>query len=145
MISTIVCSRQNPSWTIHERNIARTAGISYEYLRIDNRDGRLGICAAYNLGVAKSKGDILVFVHEDVFFMECGWGKVLENKFAADPALGLLGVAGTQYLFADKMSWTAAGRPFLRGRVVHELNAGNEFFMTAFSLDKDDADIPHTG
>ena len=88
-----------------------------------------------------AKGDPIVFVHEDVFFMEQGWGTILKKKFGEMKNLGLIGVAGTQYLFADKMSWTAAGRPFLRGRVVHELDSGNEFFMTAFSLDKTDSEV----
>lgn len=141
MISIIVCSKQDPSWSIHERNVARTAGVPHEYLRIDNRSGASGICNAYNRGIERASGDLLVFVHEDAFFMEPGWGATVEQKFSADPALGLLGVAGTQYLFADRMSWTAAGRPFLRGRVVHELDAGKRFFMTAFSVDKADAEV----
>jgi glycosyltransferase involved in cell wall biosynthesis len=140
-ISVIVCSRADPAWTVHERNVAKTAGSAHEYLRIDNRSGRYGICAAYNKGIEQARGDILVFIHEDVFFMETNWTAVLAEKFAGDPALGLVGVAGTQYLFADRMAWTAAGRPWLRGRVVHELNAGNEFAMTAFSLDKSDAEV----
>lgn len=140
MISIIVCSRQDPAWTKHERNVAKTAGSACEYLRIDNRSGSYGICAAYNQGVDRAQGEILAFMHEDAFFMEKGWAAVLAKKFADDPAVGLVGVAGTQYLFADRMAWTAAGRPWLRGRVVHELDAGNEFAMTAFSLDKSDAD-----
>jgi glycosyltransferase involved in cell wall biosynthesis len=140
-ISVIVCSRADPAWTVHERNVAKTAGSAHEYLRIDNRSGRYGICAAYNKGIEQARGDILVFIHEDVFFMETNWTAVLAEKFAGDPALGLVGVAGTQYLFADRMAWTAAGRPWLRGRVVHELDAGNEFAMTAFSLDKSDAEV----
>jgi len=113
---------------------------AHEYIRIDNRGSATGICAAYNRGVLLARGDILVFVHEDVFFMEPGWGSVLERKFSADASTGLIGVAGTQYLCKDKMSWSFAGRPFLKGRVVHELDGGAEFFMTAFSLDKADAE-----
>jgi hypothetical protein len=49
------------------------------------------------------------------FFLEPGWGSVLERKFSADPRLGLVGLAGTQYLFQHTASWAAAGRPFIRG------------------------------
>jgi GT2 family glycosyltransferase len=140
LISVIVCSREDPAWTVHERNVAKTIGASYEYLRIDNRNGRYGICAAYNQGIDKAQGEIIAFMHEDAFFMEKGWDSVLVKKFE-EPSIGLVGVAGTQFLFADRMAWTAAGRPWLRGRVVHELDDGNEFAMTAFSLEKSDADV----
>ena len=139
MISVIVCSIKPPEWTLHERNVAKTVSAVHEYIRVDNRNAATGICSVYNRGARQARGDILVFVHEDVFFMEQGWGGVLERKFSADPSVGLVGVAGTQYLCADKMSWNFAGRPFLKGRVVHELDGGKEFFMTAFSLDKADA------
>jgi GT2 family glycosyltransferase len=141
MISIIVCSKKEPAWTIHERNALKTVGATSEYLRMDNRAKKSGICAAYNSGVARARGELLVFVHEDVFFMEPGWGRVLEQKFAADPAIGLIGVAGTQYLSRDRMSWAAAGRPYIRGRVVHELNNGAEFMLTVFSPDKTDAEV----
>jgi Glycosyltransferase like family len=141
MISVIVCSIQEPSWTLHERNVGRTIGVAHEYLRVDNRRKQSGICAAYNSGVAQSKGDILVFVHEDAFFMLPGWGQALEQKFAADPALGLVGVAGTQYLGSESMSWGCAGQPYIKGRVVHELEGGREFFMSVFSLNKSDAEV----
>lgn len=141
MISVIVCSIKPPEWTVHERNVARTVNAESEYIRIDNRNTGKGICPAYNSGVERASGDCLVFMHEDAFFMEKGWGKALERKFSDDPSLGLVGVAGTQYLCKDKMSWTFAGRPFLRGRVVHELDGGREFFMTAFSTDRTDANV----
>jgi GT2 family glycosyltransferase len=141
LLSVIVCSRHDPALTVHERNVAKTVGMEHEYVRIDNRAGDHGIGAAYNIGVRRSHGDIVVFVHDDVFFMEKDWGTVLAKKMSGDRSLGLIGVAGTQYLFADKMSWTAAGRPFLRGRVVHELDDGNVFIMTAFSLEKKDAEV----
>jgi hypothetical protein len=141
MISVIVCSKQPPEWTVHERNVRKTVGAPYEYLRMDNRGKKTGICAAYNAGVKLAKGTILVFMHEDVFFMEPGWGRALEKKFSADPGIGLIGVAGTQYLSKDGKSWASAGRPFIRGRVVHELNDGAEFMLTVFSNDKNDAEV----
>ena len=139
MISVIVCSRQPATWDLHERNVAKTIGCEYEYVRIDNSANRYGICAAYNKGVEQAKGDILVFVHEDVFFMEIGWGAVLEKKFAANQKLGLVGVAGTQYLCADHPAWIRVGQPYIRGRVVHEINGGEQFTLSVFSWDKTDA------
>ncbi len=141
MISVIVCSRQPFAWDLHQRNVTKTIGVDYDYVRIDNTANVLGICGAYNLGVKQARGDIFVFVHEDVFFMEPGWGKVLESKFATNPRLGLIGVAGTQYLFADNPAWIRAGQPFIRGRVVHELDKGASYILSIFSWDKSDAEV----
>jgi glycosyltransferase involved in cell wall biosynthesis len=141
MISVIVCSRKPASWDFHERNVDKTIGCDYEYIRIDNTLNTYGICGAYNKGVEQAIGDIFVFVHEDVFFMEPGWGLTLIKKYAADPKLGLVGVAGTQYLFADHPAWIRAGRPYIRGRVIHELNNGQTYTLSVFSWDKNDAEV----
>lgn len=140
MVSVIVCSRKDPSDDQHRRNCRKTAGGAVEYVRIDNRDNRRGICRAYNEGVGKSSGDILAFLHEDAFFMEKNWDAALLKKFA-DPMVGLVGVAGTQYLFAEHPGWVAAGRPFLKGRVVHETGNGANFHLTVFSPDPGDAEV----
>jgi GT2 family glycosyltransferase len=138
MISVIVCSRRDPAETLHLRNARKTSSEEIEYVRIDNRDTKYGLCAAYNQGVARATGDILVFMHEDAFFMERGWDKVLANKFV-DASIGLVGIAGTQYLFANPPGWVAAGRPFIRGKVVHETN--DDFHLTAYSWDTTDSDV----
>jgi glycosyltransferase involved in cell wall biosynthesis len=136
MISIIVCSRDPAQSDLHRRNVARTIGCAHEYMRIDNANGRFGICAAYNQGVSQAQGDILVFAHEDVFFLEPSWGAILEKKFGAREKLGVLGVAGTQYLFADPPGWPVAGRPFLHGKVVQQ--TGTRMALTVFSWDEGD-------
>ena len=141
MISVIVCSRKDPSWDMHERNVKKTVGTQFEYLRIDNSTNTYGLCAAYNEGIRHASGDILVFVHEDVFFMEGAWGALLESKFSTDQSLGLIGVAGTQYLFADVPGWVAAGRPYIKGHVVHEINQGAVYNLTVFDWQKEDMDV----
>jgi GT2 family glycosyltransferase len=141
MISVIVCSNKPSEWTMHERNVTKTIDTPFEYCRINNSGKTTGICAAYNSGVKTTTGEIVVFVHDDVFFLEPGWGDVLIRKFAADPLLGLVGVAGTQYLYRNSASWARAGQPFLRGRIVNEFHDTGEFFLTAFSWDKRDAPV----
>jgi glycosyltransferase involved in cell wall biosynthesis len=141
MISIIVCSRQPESYTLHQSNVEKTIGCEYEYIRIDNTENKYGICAAYNKGMEQAKGDICVFVHEDCFFMEPGWGKILLNKFTTIPNLGLVGVAGTQYLTNKAAAWIAAGQPFIKGRVVHELDNNTRLILTAFSWNKEDAEV----
>ncbi|MDO5576480.1 MAG: glycosyltransferase, partial [Fibrobacter sp.] len=94
----------------------------------------------YNEGRAMAKGDILVFIPEDALFMKMNWGVALEQKFGADPVLGLVGVAGTQFLYQNKYSWTAAGRPFIKGRIVYHLENG-DFFAVVFSPENGDFEV----
>lgn len=140
MISVIVCSRKEPSWDIHKRNITKTINTPFEYLRIDNRNNSYSLCSAYNAGIRKATGDIVVFMHEDVFFMEGNWGKVLESKFK-NSETGLIGVAGTQYISANNPAWVLCGRPFIRGHVIHELNNGSVYNLTVFNHNRNDSRV----
>jgi glycosyltransferase involved in cell wall biosynthesis len=139
MLSLIVCSRMAAQSDLHQRNVAKTVDAAYEYVRVNNAAGQAGICRAYNLGLAQAAGDIFVFMHEDAYFLNPGWGPVLERKFAADPALGLVGVAGTQYLFREHPGWAVAGLPFLRGRVIHD--DGVHQNLTVYCRDASDAEV----
>jgi GT2 family glycosyltransferase len=140
MITVIVCSRTDPADTLHERNVRKTASAEVEYLRFDNRIPSAGLCAVYNRGVELAQGDIVVFMHEDVFFMDTGWDAALMRSFA-DPRVGMVGIAGTQYLGPEAPGWAAAGRPFIRGKVVHETGGGENFHLTVFSWEKTDIEV----
>lgn len=126
--------------SVQERNVAKTAGAPHEHLVIDGSQGPLRPAGAYNRAIRDAKGDIVVFIADDLYFMQLGWGATLDAKFAADPSLGVLGVAGTQHLFADKYSWTAAGRPYSKGRIVYHLQNG-DFFAVVFSSEKGDREV----
>jgi GT2 family glycosyltransferase len=141
MISIITCGHDETLWEIHERNVIKTIEYPCEYIRIDNRDNRYGLCAAYNEGIKRAHGDICVFVHEDALFMKKGWGSVLAEKFNADSTIGLIGIEGTQYLFADDMNWQAAGAPFTSGRIFYESRDGNEYELIVFSWNTDDTEV----
>jgi glycosyltransferase involved in cell wall biosynthesis len=140
MISVIVCSRRDPADSIHERNLRKTAGTDIEYIRIDNRDNRYNLSSAYNYGVSLARGPICVFMHEDAFFMEGNWALVLEKKFTKEN-IGLIGIAGTQYLFANNPGWVVAGRPYIRGHVIHELNNGETYTLTVFNWERSDSSV----
>jgi glycosyltransferase involved in cell wall biosynthesis len=127
------------AWDVHRRNVVKTIGVDHEYLRIDNTRSAYGICRAYNGAIEYARGDVLVFVHEDVFLLSPDWGAKLEAKFSADPSLGLIGLAGTQYLLREPKPWVAAGRPFIRGRVVHECQGSQ--VLSVYSHDQEDAEV----
>ena len=140
MISIITYCHKPMPQSIQERNVAKTIGTDYEYLVIDGSKGDNRFAAAYNWAVAQAKGDIVVFILDDLYFMNMNWGKTLITKFSKDPTVGVIGVAGTQFLYANKYSLTAAGRPFIKGRVVYHLQNG-DFFAVVFSPEKGDAEV----
>ncbi len=125
MISVIVCSRtpRKESETLHMKMIKATIGVAHEYICIDNSKSTYSLCSAYNAGVNASTGDLCLFLHDDVFCMEQGFGKILEKKFLDNHNLGCVGLAGTNYLPAHTASWVTAGRPFIAGAILHELDS----------------------
>lgn len=150
MISVILCSRDAQAAARVERNVRLTAGAPpaggqavypLEVICVDNSVAGRGICAVYNEGARRAQGDVLVFMHEDVFHLEFGWAAKVETRFSQNPRLGVLGVAGTQVLTAEHPVWTWAGQPWLAGKVVHELDQGQRFFMTVFSTDRGDREV----
>jgi hypothetical protein len=140
MITVITCSRHPMPQSVQERNIAKTVGAPHEYRMIDASRGPLNFAAAYNWAAGQAVGDLIVFLADDGYFMSMNWGAALEAKFGADGALGVVGVAGTQHLFRDKCSWTAAGRPFVKGRLVYHLQ-NSDFIAVAFSAEKGDHEV----
>jgi glycosyltransferase involved in cell wall biosynthesis len=144
MVTVIISARNPVPESTLERNIRKTAGEPIELFMINNAAGANGLAAVYNFGAARSRGDVLVFMHDDAFFMTENWAPVLEGLFARDPYLGVVGVAGTQYLHNDNASLTAAGQPFIKGRVVHDLQNG-DFFATLFSQDREMCEVVACG
>ena len=105
MISLVFCSRQPSLSKELEQNISRTIGTGYETVVINNSQTDYSIFEAYNLGISRSKGDILIFLHDDLLFQSNGWGSVIERIFLEKPDVGLLGVAGSTIKTKMPSSW----------------------------------------
>jgi cellulose synthase/poly-beta-1,6-N-acetylglucosamine synthase-like glycosyltransferase len=140
MISIITVAPQKMLDSVQERNIKKTCGLQFEYILSETKGTNLGTGEALRSGFERSKGDVIVFMPEDAYFMKPGWGVVLENKFRADPTLGMIGIAGTQYFSKESYSWTSAGRPFIKGRIIHHL-VNDDFFATVFSQENGNFDV----
>lgn len=133
-IDVVVCSKDAEQARIHRRNVLKTALVPLVYHRVENSENQFGgICRAYSAGFNQGEADIVVFVHEDVFFLQPGWGKQVLQLFDENPQMGLLGVAGSSRLQADNPLWVRAGRPWIHGRVMHWLNNGERIFSTEYS------------
>jgi hypothetical protein len=140
MISIITYCRHPMPQSLQERNVGKTINAPYEYLVIDGSKEPLRFSAAYNWAKDHVKGDIVVFIYDELYFMSMNWGGALEFKFSQDSSLAMIGIAGSQYLFADKYSLTAAGRPFIKGKIMFHLQNG-DFFAALFSQEKGDCEV----
>ncbi len=108
MISCIICSRKSDISAELKQNIQDTIGTDYELIIIDNSHNRYSICSAYNEGVRRAKGNILIFMHEDVIFWSKQWGYIIEQRFFQYQDIGIIGLLGGHYLPATPCYWIDA-------------------------------------
>ncbi len=105
MISIIICSRIQSVSTDLSQNIKNSIGCDYELIVIDNSENKYSIFEAYNLGIKKSKGEYLCFIHDDIFIQTNNWGKIIEEIFSNNPLVGLLGIAGGKIKTKMPSTW----------------------------------------
>ena len=105
MISIIICSRKPDIPDNLRENIKDTIGSDYELIVIDNSQNKYSIFSAYNEALKIASGDVLCFMHEDIFFHTKNWGREVENYFNIYPNAGMVGVVGTHYLTNLPAAW----------------------------------------
>jgi len=93
MISIIICNRNKFYLEQIQKNIYETIGVEFELIIIDNQKNDYNIFQAYNIGVEKSKGEILCFAHEDIIFHTMNWGEKVVKHFT-DEKTGMIGISG---------------------------------------------------
>ncbi|MBX2870114.1 MAG: hypothetical protein KTR18_15645 [Acidiferrobacterales bacterium] len=119
LLSVIVCGSNQHHLTLYRQHLEKTVGVPFEFIGINNEQSQYSLTAAYNKGGDAATTDLLVFVHDDVFFSEKSWGKLLLDKFGGNEKLGLVGLAGTALLQSRYPYWVASKAPFIHGRVIH--------------------------
>ena len=105
MLSIIICLRKKDISEVLLLNITETIGCFYELIIIDNSENKYSIFEAYNLGIKKSSGDYLCFIHDDIRFHTKNWGRIVESIFQSDEEIGLIGVAGTKVKSKMPSAW----------------------------------------
>ena len=113
VLSVIVCSIDPRKQQAIRGEYQRAIGEPHEFILID--DAR-SLCEGYNRGFAQSCGEIVVFSHDDIEIHSRQLGALLGEALKK---LDLLGVAGTSRLAGAW--WHAAGRPYLHGRIIHNV------------------------
>ena len=104
MISIIICSRTS-TISVLEENIKNTIGCNYELIIIDNTVNQYSIFEAYNVGITKSKNNLLCFLHDDIFIHTNNWGILLINLFNEKKEIGLIGLAGAKVKTKMPSGW----------------------------------------
>ena len=96
-LSIIICSRTHKISKDLSENIKNTVGCDYQLIIIDNSENTYSIYEAYNLGISKSNGEYMCFIHDDILFHTIGWGSILNTIFNKNLNIGLIGVAGAKF------------------------------------------------
>lgn len=112
MISLIICSIDPARFTAVEA-MYRAAFGDEPWEMIDIHDAK-SLAEGYNRGVARSRGDILVFSHDDIEILNPEFPKRLKGHLSR---FDLVGVVGTSRLV--KARWITAGPPYIFGQVCH--------------------------
>jgi len=110
--SVIVCSISPEKFARVSENYRRLlSGVDHEIIGI--HDAR-SLCEGYNRGVRQSRGEILVFSHDDIEIVSPDFAARLVRTLAA---ADLVGVAGTTELSGGR--WSNSGWPHTHGQVCH--------------------------
>jgi hypothetical protein len=117
MISLIICSRDEARFSaVHAMYQSVLSGADWEMIRI--ADAR-SLAEGYNRGICKSRGENLIFSHDDIEVLSPDFAGCLARHLSR---FDLIGVAGTDLLVGPH--WADAGPPHLFGQVVYPLPDG---------------------
>lgn len=105
MFSVIICSISPKRLDMVKQNIRNTIGQEeVEFIGIDNREMNWPIAKVYNFGAKQARYPNLFFVHEDVEFLNRGWGSIIESKLS-EPDCGVIGFAGSKVKLNVYSGW----------------------------------------
>jgi glycosyltransferase involved in cell wall biosynthesis len=132
MISIIICSRTSNVAKELLFNIKSTIGFNYELIIVDNSESRHSISEAYNIGIRKSKGDFLCFLHDDIYIHTKEWGRIVSEIFTENDSIGLLGVAGSKYKTKMPSGWWNCPNKYKDINILQHLNGKIEKWYYGF-------------
>jgi GT2 family glycosyltransferase len=113
---------------LFENHLKKTIGLKNPEILIYENFNEYSLTEIYNIGLHESTNDIVLFVHNDIFFNTNNWGKILLNKFESDE-YGIIGIAGTTDLSSNGVWWTDSSK--MIGSVFHKHN--NKTFESKYS------------
>jgi GT2 family glycosyltransferase len=112
MVSVIMCSideaRYKAAAEMYQRLLAK------QHCEMIVMTGAGSIAAAYNLGLAKARGEFIVLAHDDVEIISTDFQKRLTQHLSE---FDLIGIAGTDRLMHPQ--WIGAGPPYIHGQIAN--------------------------
>jgi glycosyltransferase involved in cell wall biosynthesis len=132
MISIIICSRTQIISADLYKNIKNSIGFNYELIIVDNSENRYSIFEAYNIGIKKSKGDFLCFLHDDIYIHTKEWGRIVSEIFTENDSIGLLGVGGSKYKTKMPSGWWNCPNNYKDINILQHLNGKIEKWYYGF-------------
>jgi len=112
MISVVICSVNAQKYEAVCANLReRLHGVPHEIIGI--HDAR-SLTEGYNRGVARSRGDILAFCHDDIEIISPSFSRLVREHLHT---FDVIGCAGTTRLKDSK--WMTSGDPYVQGVVAY--------------------------
>lgn len=131
-ISIVICGRGKTDKKSLFDNIEATISFSYEIIYIDNSQNKYTIFEAYNLGIKRSSGLYICFIHDDILFHSKGWGNTLIELFQ-DSRVGLIGIAGSKSKTkTPSLWWRCPSEDKIFNIIQHVPNKGREEWISGF-------------
>jgi len=125
MISVIICSIDNVKYkNVVENYSTVLKGESHEFIGIHDATS---LCEGYNRGIARSRGNILIFSHDDIEILSHDFSYKLTHYLSI---YDIIGVAGTTKLTGA--TWSAAGKGFIHGQVPHLIPEHPEYIIAVY-------------
>ena len=106
----------------------------YEIVKIPDAKS---LCEGYTRGAERAKGDLLVFCHDDITFLNRNLDDLLYENLAIHD---IVGVAGTTHL--REGSWAASGFPYLHGQIAHAKPGMPEHTLHLYGCGRDPIQVP---
>ena len=98
--------------------LTKTSGVpSPEVIPFEN-NGEYSLTEIYNKILEQSTNDIVVLLHDDVYFDSKNWGQKIINHFKRNDEYGILGLAGTTNMPKSGRWWEDFSK--MKGIVNHE-------------------------
>ncbi|WP_142785573.1 glycosyltransferase [Changchengzhania lutea] len=133
MISIVICSRQKDIDQKLKDNIKASVGCDFELIVINNSNSTYSIFQAYNIGLKKSKGAYVCFLHDDISIHTLGWGTIINKIFNNNNDIGLLGVAGATAKSKMPSAWWRCPESHKRIKITqHSKHTSVEDYNSGF-------------
>ncbi|GHU11204.1 hypothetical protein FACS1894185_4040 [Betaproteobacteria bacterium] len=93
------------------------ADVPHEIIGIHDADS---LTEGYNRGMAQASGDVLVFSHDDLIFLDPDFARKISERMVSWDILGFVGTSRLVF-----PAWTGADWPYLHGAVCHAVHGQN--------------------